>query len=88
MPIQHSPPERHATSQARDQAVLTPNPTATLDGTLNTFKGAGEDAEEEEENSVEKEESEGTEGIPAPVGSSHGSRGPTLAQYHQPVSHH
>ncbi|MBW0469046.1 hypothetical protein O181_008761 [Austropuccinia psidii MF-1] len=39
-----------------------------------TFKGPGEDGEEEEGNSVEEEESDGTEG-------------PTLAQYNQPVSH-
>ncbi|MBW0478973.1 hypothetical protein O181_018688 [Austropuccinia psidii MF-1] len=31
-----------------------------------TFKGPGEDGEEEEENSVEKEESNGTEGVPTP----------------------
>ncbi|MBW0507324.1 hypothetical protein O181_047039 [Austropuccinia psidii MF-1] len=33
-----------------------------------TFKGPGEDCEEEEENSVEEEESDGTEGVPSPVG--------------------
>ncbi|MBW0512409.1 hypothetical protein O181_052124 [Austropuccinia psidii MF-1] len=31
-----------------------------------TFKGSGEDCEEEEENSVEEEESDGTEGVPEP----------------------
>ncbi|MBW0577027.1 hypothetical protein O181_116742 [Austropuccinia psidii MF-1] len=37
-------------------------------GTSRTiFKGPGEDGEEEEENSVEEEESDGTEGVPAPV---------------------
>ncbi|MBW0521806.1 hypothetical protein O181_061521 [Austropuccinia psidii MF-1] len=51
------------------------------------FKGAGEDGEEEEENSMGEEESDGTEGVPAPVGESQGTGGPTLAQYNQPVSH-
>ncbi|MBW0509058.1 hypothetical protein O181_048773 [Austropuccinia psidii MF-1] len=45
-----------------------------------TFKGPGEDGEEEEENSVEEEGSDGTEGIPAPVGESQGTGGPTIAQ--------
>ncbi|MBW0580723.1 hypothetical protein O181_120438, partial [Austropuccinia psidii MF-1] len=44
-----------------------------------TFRGPGE---EEEENSVEEEES-----APAPLGESEGTRGPTLAQSYQPVSH-
>ncbi|MBW0584226.1 hypothetical protein O181_123941 [Austropuccinia psidii MF-1] len=52
-----------------------------------TFRGPGEDGEEEEENSVEEEESYGTEAAPAPVGASEGTRGPTLAQSNQPVSH-
>ncbi|MBW0462956.1 hypothetical protein O181_002671 [Austropuccinia psidii MF-1] len=43
--------------------------------------------EEEEENSVEEEDSDGTEGVPAPVGASQGTGGPTLAQSNQPVSH-
>ncbi|MBW0490024.1 hypothetical protein O181_029739 [Austropuccinia psidii MF-1] len=38
-----------------------------------TFKGPGEDGEEEEENSVVEEESDGTEGAPAPVGASQGT---------------
>ncbi|MBW0476244.1 hypothetical protein O181_015959 [Austropuccinia psidii MF-1] len=33
MPIKHSPPARQTRSQARAQAVLTPNPRAPLDGT-------------------------------------------------------
>ncbi|MBW0526993.1 hypothetical protein O181_066708 [Austropuccinia psidii MF-1] len=45
-----------------------------------TFKGPGEDCEEEEENFVEEEESDGTEGIPAPLGASQGTGGPTLAR--------
>ncbi|MBW0590408.1 hypothetical protein O181_130123, partial [Austropuccinia psidii MF-1] len=52
-----------------------------------TLKGPGEDGEEEEENSVEGEESDGTEGVPAAVGASQGTGGPTLAQSNQPVSH-
>ncbi|MBW0575892.1 hypothetical protein O181_115607 [Austropuccinia psidii MF-1] len=52
-----------------------------------TFKGPGENGEEEEENSVEEEESDGTEVVPAPVGASQGTSGPTLAHSDQPVSH-
>ncbi|MBW0552749.1 hypothetical protein O181_092464 [Austropuccinia psidii MF-1] len=51
------------------------------------LKGPGEDGEEEEENSVEEEDSDGTEGVPSPVGVSQGTGGPTLAQSDQPVSH-
>ncbi|MBW0573059.1 hypothetical protein O181_112774 [Austropuccinia psidii MF-1] len=52
-----------------------------------TFRGPGEDGEEEEENYVEEEESDGTEAAPAPVVASEGTRGPTLAQSDQPASH-
>ncbi|MBW0504986.1 hypothetical protein O181_044701 [Austropuccinia psidii MF-1] len=52
-----------------------------------TLKGPGEDGKEEEENSVEEEMSDGTEGVPAPVWKSQGTGGPTLAQSNQPVSH-
>ncbi|MBW0462287.1 hypothetical protein O181_002002 [Austropuccinia psidii MF-1] len=52
-----------------------------------TLKGPGEDGEEEEENSVEEENSDGTEGVPSPVGESQGTGGPTIAQYNKPVSH-
>ncbi|MBW0587541.1 hypothetical protein O181_127256 [Austropuccinia psidii MF-1] len=52
-----------------------------------TLKGPGEDGEEEEENSVEEESSDGNEGVPSPVGESQGTGGPTLAQYNKPVSH-
>ncbi|MBW0470868.1 hypothetical protein O181_010583 [Austropuccinia psidii MF-1] len=45
-----------------------------------TFNCPGEDGEEEEENFVEEEDSDGTEGVPAPVGASQGNGGPTLAQ--------
>ncbi|MBW0565424.1 hypothetical protein O181_105139 [Austropuccinia psidii MF-1] len=84
MPLQHSLPARKTRSQARTQSVLTPTPRAPLDGTP---AGPGEDGEEEEENFVEEEESDGTEGVPAPVGEFQGTWGPTLAQYNQPVSH-
>ncbi|MBW0565260.1 hypothetical protein O181_104975 [Austropuccinia psidii MF-1] len=58
-----------------------------------TFKainvqGPGEDGEEEEVNSVEEEGSDGTEGVPAPVGESQGTGGPALSQSNQPASHH
>ncbi|MBW0552756.1 hypothetical protein O181_092471 [Austropuccinia psidii MF-1] len=57
-------------------------------GTSRTiFKGPGEDGEEEDENSVEEEESDGTEDVTAPVEASQGTGGPTLAQSNQPVSH-
>ncbi|MBW0504805.1 hypothetical protein O181_044520 [Austropuccinia psidii MF-1] len=57
-------------------------------GILRTiFKGTGEDGEEEEGNSVEEKESDGTEGVPAPVGASQGNGGPNLAQYNKPGSH-
>ncbi|MBW0554516.1 hypothetical protein O181_094231 [Austropuccinia psidii MF-1] len=57
-------------------------------GTSRTiFKGPGEDGEEEEENCVEEEESDCTEGVPAPVEASQGTGGPTVAQSNQPVSH-
>ncbi|MBW0494220.1 hypothetical protein O181_033935 [Austropuccinia psidii MF-1] len=52
-----------------------------------TFRVPGEDGEEEEENSVEEVESDGTEAAPASVGSSECTRGPTIAQSDQPVSH-
>ncbi|MBW0510649.1 hypothetical protein O181_050364 [Austropuccinia psidii MF-1] len=88
MPVQHSPPERKTRSQARAQAVLTPTPSAPLEGTpATTFKGPVDESEEEEENLVEEEESDGTEGVPAPVGVSECSGGPTLAQSNQLFSH-
>ncbi|MBW0535207.1 hypothetical protein O181_074922 [Austropuccinia psidii MF-1] len=52
-----------------------------------TFKGPGEGGEEEEEHSVEEEESDGTESFTAPVGASQGTRGTTLDQSKKPVSH-
>ncbi|MBW0499958.1 hypothetical protein O181_039673 [Austropuccinia psidii MF-1] len=57
-------------------------------GTSRTiFKSPGEAGEEEEENFVEEEESDGTEGVPAPVEAPQGTGGPTLAQSNQPISH-
>ncbi|MBW0588073.1 hypothetical protein O181_127788 [Austropuccinia psidii MF-1] len=95
MPIQHSPPERQTRYQARAQADQHhpgrkeegPKDQNLFSGvggqfpglSRTTFKGPGEDGEEEE--------SDGTEGVPAPVGASQGTGGPTLAQYDQPVSH-
>ncbi|MBW0530771.1 hypothetical protein O181_070486 [Austropuccinia psidii MF-1] len=53
-------------------------------GTSRTiFGGPGEDGEGEEENSVEEEESDGTEGVLAPVGESQGAEGPTLPPSNQ-----
>ncbi|MBW0558157.1 hypothetical protein O181_097872 [Austropuccinia psidii MF-1] len=52
-----------------------------------TFRGPGEDGEEQEENSVEEEESDGTEAAPAPVRASEDTRGPAVAQSDQSVSH-
>ncbi|MBW0574517.1 hypothetical protein O181_114232 [Austropuccinia psidii MF-1] len=52
-----------------------------------TFRDPGEEGEEEGENSVEEEDSDGTEDSPAAVGASGVTRGPTLAQSDQPVSH-
>ncbi|MBW0557447.1 hypothetical protein O181_097162 [Austropuccinia psidii MF-1] len=52
-----------------------------------TFIGPGEDGEEEEENSVEEEESDGAEGVPAPVQASQSLGAPTVAQSDQPISH-
>ncbi|MBW0581296.1 hypothetical protein O181_121011 [Austropuccinia psidii MF-1] len=82
MTIQNSPPARQTRPKARAQAILTPNPRAPLDGTPEVpqlraqldrgprssrtiFKGSGEDGEEEE--------SDGTEGVPSPVGAAQGT---------------
>ncbi|MBW0521296.1 hypothetical protein O181_061011 [Austropuccinia psidii MF-1] len=94
MPIQHLPPARKTRSQARAQAILTPTPRAPCDSTpavpqLRAPYGRKEEGQEdqEEENSMEEEESDGTKGVPAPVGASQGMGGPNLAQSYQPVSH-
>ncbi|MBW0582598.1 hypothetical protein O181_122313 [Austropuccinia psidii MF-1] len=52
-----------------------------------SLKVPGEDDEEEGENSVEEEESEGTEAAPSPMGASQGIGRPTLAHSDQPFSH-
>ncbi|MBW0519042.1 hypothetical protein O181_058757 [Austropuccinia psidii MF-1] len=52
-----------------------------------SLKVPGEDYEEEEENSVQREESEGTYSAPSPVGASQGIGRPTLAQFDQSISH-
>ncbi|MBW0562993.1 hypothetical protein O181_102708 [Austropuccinia psidii MF-1] len=52
-----------------------------------TSKGPGEDGEEEEENCVEKEGSDGTEGVSSTLRESQGIGVPTLAQYDKHVSH-
>ncbi|MBW0517027.1 hypothetical protein O181_056742 [Austropuccinia psidii MF-1] len=94
MPIKQSPPERQTRSQTRAQAFLTPTPRAPLDGTpevpqLRAQFGRKEEGQEdqEKENSMEEEESDLTENVPAPVGASQHTEGPTLAQSNQPVSH-
>ncbi|MBW0569084.1 hypothetical protein O181_108799 [Austropuccinia psidii MF-1] len=104
MLVQHSPPARKTRSQARAQATEDPiwkegrgpRRSSSFSGVFGsypglsrtTFKAPGEDGEEEEENSVEEEESDGTEGVLAPVGESQGTGGPTLAQFNQPFSQH
>ncbi|MBW0494377.1 hypothetical protein O181_034092 [Austropuccinia psidii MF-1] len=101
MPVQHSPPERQAKSQARAQAVHTATLRAPLDRTTaapqlraqldrgSNFKGAAPFRKEgrEEEKYVEEEESYDTEGVPAAVGESRGNGGPTIAQSNQPFPH-
>ncbi|MBW0514103.1 hypothetical protein O181_053818 [Austropuccinia psidii MF-1] len=84
MPIKHSPPAR----QTRSQEGIGTRSSGSFSGlSRTTLKGPGEDGEEDEGNSVEEEESDGTEGAPAPVGASQGTGGPTLAQSNQPFSH-
>ncbi|MBW0488095.1 hypothetical protein O181_027810 [Austropuccinia psidii MF-1] len=98
MPVEDSPPARQARSLARTQDVITPTPRAPLDGTpavpqLRTPHGRsstipeGRKRANKVENSVEEEESDGTEGVPAPVEASQGTGRPTLAQSDQPASH-
>ncbi|MBW0552770.1 hypothetical protein O181_092485 [Austropuccinia psidii MF-1] len=97
MLIQHSPPARKTRSQAIENPIWKegrgPRRSNSFSGVVDSFpglsrttlKGPGEDGEEEEENSVEEEESDGTEGVPAPVGESQGTGGPTLAQSNHPA---
>ncbi|MBW0558999.1 hypothetical protein O181_098714 [Austropuccinia psidii MF-1] len=52
-----------------------------------SFKGLGETGEDKEENSVEEEASHGTEAVPALVGESEATGGPTVSQSNQPICH-
>ncbi|MBW0480173.1 hypothetical protein O181_019888 [Austropuccinia psidii MF-1] len=52
-----------------------------------SLKVPGEDDEEEGENSVEEEDSDGTEAAPAPVGAPQSTGRPTLSQSDLPVFH-
>ncbi|MBW0490359.1 hypothetical protein O181_030074 [Austropuccinia psidii MF-1] len=101
MPIQNSPPAIQTRYQARAQADpiwkegRVPRRSNYFSGVVGgfpglsrtTFKGPGEDGGEEEENSVEEEGSDGTEGVPAPMGEFQGTGGPALALSNQPVPH-
>ncbi|MBW0500310.1 hypothetical protein O181_040025 [Austropuccinia psidii MF-1] len=85
MSFQHSPPSEQKRSQVRAQAVLTPTPRVSLDGTpavpqLRFHLDRGQNTEVEEWSAV-------TEAVPAPVRESEGTGGPTLTQYNHPVSH-
>ncbi|MBW0465442.1 hypothetical protein O181_005157 [Austropuccinia psidii MF-1] len=72
-----------AVPQPRAQLYIGPHLEGRLSRT--TFKGSGEDSEEEDDNSGEEEESEGTEGFPSPVGASQGTGGPTIDQSNHPT---
>ncbi|MBW0557092.1 hypothetical protein O181_096807 [Austropuccinia psidii MF-1] len=101
MPIQHSPPERQTRSQdiltptprsPLDGSPEVPQLRAPYGRSSIIQEGRkraknikfilrSEDGQEEEE------ESDGTEGVPDPVGESQGTGGPTLGQSDQTVSH-
>ncbi|MBW0557547.1 hypothetical protein O181_097262 [Austropuccinia psidii MF-1] len=96
MPIQHSPPARQTRSQARAQDILTPTPRAPLDSTsavpqLRAKLDRGLHMEGRKRakkiksffRDGEEEDSDGTEGAPAPVGASQGTGGPIIAQSNQ-----
>ncbi|MBW0519301.1 hypothetical protein O181_059016 [Austropuccinia psidii MF-1] len=85
IPVQNWDPARQTGSQARPKFFFTPTSRAPLDGTQAVCPG--EYGDKEEQNSVEEEESDGAEGVPAPVGESQCTRGPTVSQSNQPVSH-
>ncbi|MBW0517826.1 hypothetical protein O181_057541 [Austropuccinia psidii MF-1] len=102
MPVQRSAPERQTRSQAvltpTPRAPLDGTPevpqlrTQLERGTI--WEGAAESRKEgrgprrsSPGEDGEEEGSDGTEGVPAPVGESQGTGGPTLAQSHQPVYH-
>ncbi|MBW0540567.1 hypothetical protein O181_080282 [Austropuccinia psidii MF-1] len=81
--------EGAAPSRKEGRGPRRPNPFSVVVGGFpgplrTTFKGPGE---EEQENPVEEEDSDGTEGVPYPVGASQGTGGPPLSQSNQPVSH-
>ncbi|MBW0584572.1 hypothetical protein O181_124287 [Austropuccinia psidii MF-1] len=71
-----------------------PRRSSSFSGVVGGFSGLsrtslkvpGED-DEEKENSVEEEESYGTESTPSPVGAPQRTGRPTLAQSDKPVSH-
>ncbi|MBW0566903.1 hypothetical protein O181_106618 [Austropuccinia psidii MF-1] len=89
MPVQHSllkerqdlrPELKLKEGRVPRRSISFTGVVGGLPGTSRTiFRGPGEDGEEEE--------SDGTEGVTAPVGASQGTGGPTLAQSNQPVSH-
>ncbi|MBW0575890.1 hypothetical protein O181_115605 [Austropuccinia psidii MF-1] len=72
-----------------------PRRSISLSGVVGDFPGIsrtnlkvqGKYDDEEEENSVDEEDSDGNEGVPAPVAASQSTGGPTLAQSDYPVSH-
>ncbi|MBW0498313.1 hypothetical protein O181_038028 [Austropuccinia psidii MF-1] len=84
--------ERAAPSRKEGRVSRRSNSFSGVVGSLpgmsrTIFRGPGEDGEEEEENSVQEKESDGTEAALAHVEASEGTRGPTPAQSDQPVSH-
>ncbi|MBW0497387.1 hypothetical protein O181_037102 [Austropuccinia psidii MF-1] len=84
MPIQHSPPARqNPSSSSTEGPIRQRTPYGRKRAKMIKFIFSSK----EEENSVEEEESDGTEGVPAPMGASQGTGGQTLAQSNQPVSH-
>ncbi|MBW0467371.1 hypothetical protein O181_007086 [Austropuccinia psidii MF-1] len=95
MPIQYSPLARQTESQAIAQVVLTPTPRAPLENTpefpqLRAQFGRSSTIQEgrkRAENSVKEEQSDCTEGVPAPVGALQGTGWPTLSQSNHPFLH-
>ncbi|MBW0480560.1 hypothetical protein O181_020275 [Austropuccinia psidii MF-1] len=94
--VQHSPPSRQRSSQARTQASFTLTPRAPLDGSLAVSQlrayldrgpNLGKDGAEEDENYLEEEGSKDTEVVPATVGESESTGWLTLPQSGKLVSH-
>ncbi|MBW0537541.1 hypothetical protein O181_077256 [Austropuccinia psidii MF-1] len=85
MPVKHSSPAKQTRSQDKAQALLTPTQRAPLDSTPADPQGPV--SKLLVKNSVEEEEYDGTESVPAPMGESQGNGGPTIAQSNKPVSH-